>query len=523
MTALNEKTFNAVFLIYHFMGGHYLLYFSIDEKWDVLKEEWRLLLPFDEQLLKQTQGEIGEELEQSMCEICGETSIWGGMLDSESFIFDQERAERFCFLLLKNYWGKVNLFFYDSFHEANFNVEVVNEKIQQFFEEPDNKKALFAFIHKQGEIQFSQLIEFLFAKSVQTPITETGLARLVVFKVGERYFVQPLYSDQQKFWAYIAGKKIYSLFVQQPLSTIERPLQMMRTFKGLLQVQFTKNRVATMIHQLVQHIDYENPKSYALKQLHLLNICSHYSSGRRHFKKLRKCVANVQAEWNQGVFALNDKEQTLLSYILFQEAIDRHDNATIMKHGLHLIEDERLSNHAIELIVDYEEILQSMNPQPHALVKNYTDNYVEHLFFVLLDTLVKEAQWQRAWELVKCYELATCSSIYELIQQQNPQSMLHVIEATVQQDIAVLVDGTTQMIRESLLTWHAQYVEKNSAYSDVAEMTSQHVCNLLKILFYAEQDLLVEKLLAVYKKYLHIPAHFENLRQFIEQRTAVTV
>ncbi len=489
----------------------------------MLKEEWLLLLPFDEQLLKETQGQIGVELEKRLRETCDETSIWGVTFDSESFLFEQERAEKFCFLLLKNYWGKVNLFFYDSFHEANFNVEVVNEKIQQFFNEQENKKALFAFIHKQGEIRFSQLIEFLFAKSIQTPVSETGLERLIVYKVGERYFVQPLYSDQSVFWEYITAKKIYSLYLQQSLSVIERPLQMMRTFKLMLQPQFSKNRVATMIHKLVQHIDYENPKSYALKQLHLFNICSHFSSGRRHFKKLRKCVANVQSEWNQGGFALNDKEQTLLSYMLFQEAIVRNDNATIMKHGLHLIEEERLSNHAIELIVDYEDVLQSMSPQPHALVKNYNENYLEHLFFVLIDTLVKEEQWQQAFELVNCYELATCSAIFELLQAQNPQSMLHVIEATVQQDIAVLVDGTAQNIRDSLVTWHAQYEEKNSEYYEMAKMTSRHVCNLLKILFYAEQDLLVEKLLAVYKKYLLFPAHFENLRQFIEQRTALTV
>lgn len=267
---------------------------------DVLKEEWRLLLPFDEQLLKETKGQIGLELEKAMRETCDETSIWGVTFDSGSFLLEQEHAEKFCLLLLKNYWGKVNLFFYDSFHEANFNVEVVNEKIQYFFDESENKKALFAFIHKQGEIRFSQLIEFLFAKSIQTPVSETGLERLIVYKVGERYFVQPLYSDQSEFWEYITAKKIYSLYLQQSLSAIERPLQMMRTFKMMLQPQFSKNRVATMIHKLVQRIDYENPKSYALKQLHLFNICSHFTSGRRHFRKLRKCVANVQSEWNQG-------------------------------------------------------------------------------------------------------------------------------------------------------------------------------------------------------------------------------
>ena len=482
-----------------------------------------MLLSLDEQLFQKTSGQTGDQLERALQEFGTENAIWGVALPSEQFLLEQERAERFCFSLLKNYWGKVNLFFYDSFHEANFNVEVVNEKIQQFFNEPENKTALFAFIHKHGEIHFSQLIEFLFAKTIQTPVSETGLEQLVVYKVGDRYFVQPIYSDQVGFWEYIAAKKMYALFLQQPLLAIERPLQMMRTFKGMLQAHLSKNRVATIIHKLVQHVDYENPKSYVLKQLHLFNIGVHFSSGRRHLKKLRKCIAHVQKEWTQGAYALNDKEQTLLSYMLFQEAIVRHDHTAVIAHGLYLIEEERLSNHAIELVVEYEDVLQSMNPQPHALVKNYRENYLEHLFFVLLDTLVKEGQWHDAFTLVKCYELASCTAIFELLQQQNPTEQLHVIEATVQRDIAILVDGTPQMMRDSLMSWQTDHLQKNSVYYEIAMQTSQHMCNLLKILFNAEQDLLVEKLLAVYKKYMLIPAHFENLRQFIEQRTAILV
>lgn len=482
-----------------------------------------MLLSFDEQLLQITSGQTGEVFERALQQFSSENAIWGVALPSEQLLLEQEDAEKFCFALLKNYWGKVNLFFYDYFHEANFNVAVVNEKIQQFFNEPENKTALFSFIHKHGEIRFTQLIEFLFAKTIQTPVTETGLEQLVVYKVGARFFVQPIYSDQSNYWQYVAAKKMYALFLQQPLLAIERPLQMIRMFRWMLQQHLSKNRVATIIHKLVQYADYENPKSYVLKQLHLFNIGVHFSSGRRHLKKLRKCITQVQKEWTKGAFALNDKEQTLLSYMLFQEAIVRHDHEAVIQHGLYLIEEERLSNHAIELIVEYEDVLQSMNPQPHALVKNYRENYLEHLFFVLLDTLVKEERWHDAFMLVKSYELASCSAIFELLQLQNPQPMLHMIEATVQRDIAILVDGTPQMMRDSIMAWQAHYLQKNSGYHEIALQTSLQICNLLKILFYAEQDLLVEKLLSVYKKYTHIPAHFENLRQFIEQRTAILV
>ena len=106
-----------------------------------------MLLHFDEQLFQRTNGQTGEKLEKALDEqfqhMSLEQMIWGQAFNNEDFLIEQDRAERFCFQLLKNYWGKVNLFFYDSFHEANFNIEIANEKIQQFFENPQNKQVLF--------------------------------------------------------------------------------------------------------------------------------------------------------------------------------------------------------------------------------------------------------------------------------------------------------------------------------------------------------------------------------------------
>ena len=131
----------------------------------------------------------------------------------------------------------MNLFFYDSFHEANFNVETANEKIQQFFEQPQNKQQLFSFLHTHGEIQFEQLIEFILSKSIGAPITQTGLDKLYVYKVNERYLIQPIYSEHAAFWEVVCAKKVYSLFLQVPLVKMERPVELMGTLKRLSQPQ----------------------------------------------------------------------------------------------------------------------------------------------------------------------------------------------------------------------------------------------------------------------------------------------
>lgn len=146
---------------------------------------------------------------------------------------------------------------------------------------------------------------------------------------------------------------------------------------------------------------------------------------------------------------------------------------------------------------------------------------MEHVFYELINSVVKEEQFELGIELLKNYELASCAAIFQLLHAEETETILHMIEATVQRDIALFVDGSPQNIRESIIIWQQHYLNKNSDYYRIAEMTSQHICNLLKILFWAEEDVLVEKLLAVYKKYLLIPHHFQYLRQFIERRVVI--
>lgn len=479
-----------------------------------------LLLSFDEQLFQQTNGQTGKKLEQALedkFQFVKQTAIWGAPIQSNDFLLEQERAEKFCFQLIKTYWGRLDLFNSDSVQETNS----LNEKMEQFFAEYENGKVLFSFLHTHGEVAFDQLIEYIFSKHVPVTHIETELKKIYVYKVNDHFFVQPIYCADEKFWQIIGAKKIYSLFLQVPLMNMTRPVELMRHFKALLAGQLTANRIATIIHKLVQKIDDENPKSDEIKQLHLLNVRTHFTSGRRHMLKLRKCIQALLENWSTGTFALNTKEQTLLGYMLFQEAVYKRDYRSILLQGMYLIEEERINNHAIELVVEYADVLSSMNPQPDTLVKDYRKNYLEHVFYELINSVVKEEQFELGIELLKNYELASCAAIFHLLHAEERETSLHMIEASVQRDIALFVDGSPQNIRESIIIWQQHYLNKNSDYYRIAEMTSQHICNLLKILFWAEEDVLVEKLLAVYKKYLLIPHHFQYLRQFIERRVVI--
>lgn len=63
-------------------------------------------------------------------------------------------------------------------------------------------------------------------------------------------------------------------------------------------------------------------------------------------------------------------------------------------------------------------------------------------------------------ELLKNYELASCTTIFQLLHAEEKETMLHLIEATVQRDIALSVDGSPQNIRESIIIWQQHALKK---------------------------------------------------------------
>ncbi|MEK4227998.1 Fe-S-cluster redox enzyme [Solibacillus sp. FSL H8-0538] len=479
------------------------------------------MLKCDEQLMQATQGQTGERLEKVinayMQDECMDLQPWRAVLPVDLILTDEECAEEFCFLLLKKYWKQANLLFVEPLQAVNLDIEFANERIQLFFESPQNKSALFNYLVIHSEMRFEHLIALIFGKTMKEGIRGAGLECLYVHKIDGQYFVQAIYCTQSLFWETVYAKKLYSIFQQVPLHAIDDPLILMKNFKmHVLKIE-SVNRTATIIHKLIQRLDHVNPQSFQLKQLHLFNVITHFTSGRRHFLKLKKCIEHVEAMWGTGHWALNEKERTLLSYILLNDAVMKKDREKVIEHGLFLIEQDRLNNHAVELVVEYSDVLKSMKPQPEALVKNYKENYLEYVFFVVMDALVEKQRFGTVFRLLQEHELASCTAIYDVVNTSSKAEVLHKIEATVQRDIAFLVDSSPQYMLDSVRVWQEQYTSPTSPYWTVAEMTSWHICNVLKTVFVEEQYEVFEKLMSVYKKYLVIPSHVERLREFIEE------
>lgn len=477
------------------------------------------MLKFDELLFQKTKGQIGIPFEEAIEQLSSyeiDEKIFGNVIPLKQILFNKTEATNVIYSTVKNSWGKMDLFTQEMFRLSNIELQNVEKKLDAFFSSPTSKKLIFEHALMKNVFNFSHFIELVFGKKSNYSKSITKLNEIHLYKIGRKYFIHILYNQKPDFWRYLYAKKIYSIFLQTPLHTIQNPLDLMNQFKQLIQSFQTKNQVVTTMNKFIQKIDYKNPRSYLLKEFHLLNISLHFMGGKRHYKKINKLISDVIRTWKSGEWALTEKEQTLLSYILAIDGAKHFDTEKTIAHGKYLIMNDRLINHSIELLIEYGEILPNLKPEPQSLVKRYDKNYLEQVFFIVIDALVKNEQYFDVLQLMKEYEIASCTSIYDFLNAKVfDKDLLLKIEATVQRDIAYIVDHSPQHVLQSIEKWLKQYKEIESPFYPIAKMTSQHVCNLLKALFATEQFELFEQLINIYIKYLILQEDFEDLRNFV--------
>ncbi len=475
------------------------------------------MLKADYELLNQTKGKVGQTLEDAIWRLSENTSeIFGAILPLNSILVDKEKASKLIFSTAQNYWGDVNLFLQAILHETSIDLENAHDRLQAFFSSIQGRKAMIEYLLIHNSFKFENLIGLVFGKEIKISKAVGGLHQIYLYQIGKKYLVHIIYNEDSNFWKFLFSKKIYSTFMQAPLHTIQNATQLMKQFKNLLETQYTINQSVIIMNQLIKQIDNENIRSYQLKELHLLNLISHFNGGKRHFRKLNALIEDIIISWEKGRWALSEKEHTLLTYILAITTSTQNDNEKIIEYGKQLIQNDRLINHAIELLLEYSDVLPNLKPEPNTLVKRYDKNYLEQIFYILINALVESKNFIEVIHLLKHHEIASCTSIYEYFNaQQFDKDLLHRIEATVQRDIAYIVHNSPQYVLQSIEVWLEQYRDEKSPYYEIANMTSTHVCNILKSLFATEQYELFEKLMEIYKKYFKVDDHFNNLRDFV--------
>jgi len=263
-------------------------------------------------------------------------------------------------------------------------------------------------------------------------------------------------------------------------------------------------------------VDKNKSSCLAKKQLRLYQIVTHYCLSEGDYHRVKDFITSFEAEWRYSMYALTEKEKVLIAYILFHIANREQHSENVIHYGEYLLEDERLNNYAIEILLEYKDLLPNRKPTPPAIIKNYQLNYLENLYAILLDHYVKATRYEDGLLLLKEHVLASNKKINTSLVQKNYSSeQLIAIEAYVQQDIALQVNNSLQHIGLSVEEWRQNYRQPDVPYYIVAQSASLHMLNILRVLFVTEQFELFEKLMEIYKKYLLIDDHFENLRVFI--------
>ncbi len=394
-------------------------------------------------------------------------------------------------------------------------IEMAQLKMQQLVQSPEKQHQLMLQIMMHQPFELQHFLAFVFGKEIAFNNVKGQHEGIYAFQIGEGYLIHFERKSEPIVEIKEYADSISTIFKEISLVHISQPMLLMQHYKEQLMKFTGRNRVATTIHQLIQHIHQKNERSLKLKQLHLLNVMIHFTSGNRHFRKLKKLIRQVELGWCSGEWILTERERMLFAYILMKEAAVRKDAGHVIRHGLYLIDEDRLNNYAVEIILEYGHALHILKPQPMTLVKAYNTNYLEHAFYMIIQSLVQVEDFNQVIKLLTEHEIASCKAIYNYFNEPFDEHVLHKIEATVQQDIAFLIDESPRNIRKSIDSWREQYASPTSSYYSIAKMTSRHVCNLLKALFATEQYELFEKLMEVYKKYLLIEPHYKELRDFV--------
>jgi len=479
------------------------------------------VLHYDELIYKESAGQIGEKFENaihtlSVQENSQPASQFGAIIPLNLILLSKDKAINLIMKTVREYWGNIDLFLFEKLQDSSIDLHYANERLTQFFQSIQGRRALLQYLNIHHKLRFDHLIFLVFGKEIEITNHVGGLNCIYFYKVGKNYLTHIVYNQKESFWKMLFIKKVYSVFLQSPVLSIDDSNHLMKELKYQLEKQYTQNKCVSIINELINIIEFNNPHSFQLKELQLLNVTTHYNGGKRHRQKLKKIIEDIYSTWGDGRWALTEKEDTVLSYMLAIDSYKQEDYDSTITYGEYLIEQDRLNNHAIELILEYGEVVPNIKPEPTTLIKRYNKNYIEKIFYILIDAYIQKQQFENVIRLLQEYEIASCTAIYNYLNQvQFDENSLHHIEASVQRDIIFIVDPAPQHIMQSIETWHTHYQNENSPYYEIAIMSSQHICNILKALFATERFELFDKLMEVYKKYLIIDIHFKELRDFV--------
>lgn len=370
---------------------------------------------------------------------------------------------------------------------------------------------MFQFTQSEFIVGFEQLARQF---SISKNFVLTYLQQIAIIQIDGRYIVQPIHISSAKEDERKLELLIRTTFKQIPIEFWVDGVQSFRFYQKFVPQIMSKTQARKVLEEVTLRITKRNKKSLAIKQIQMLHVVYHFSLKSRFTVKHAQLI---QRKWGSGKWALTEKEKTMLAYILMQETARRMQDEMTLKHALFLIENDRLANFAVELILDYGHLLPPFKPDSNIYVKNFRANYLEYTFFLTIEVLDRLQRYEEIVGILKQFPIASCDALSLYLHTREIDNLVQ-LEATMQRDIAYIVDQSHKNIRKSLQKWNYIYTVEGTKEYKIARQISSHTCRLLKAIFMTEQYSLFDKLMTAYNKYFFFEDDYLHLKNFVSSK-----
>lgn len=391
-----------------------------------------MLLQYDLNLYEQYQAMQQPSVEQAITSIAIHTTptdvkaIMGATILPQQFLVSEEEAANYIFSEARKHWGRLPEALHDMLASQFIKVEVIHEALDDFFYTAQGKARFLAYLRQHQTMTLSQLLQLLFQRTIDLPML--SLQQIHLYPVANKYMVHFIYKEQNIFWYALLYKKIYSLFIHEPLATMPKITGMLKQLNLAKKISYAHVDNFTAIYseqlkQLVAFIATYNPLSNALKQLELgvLFILAQHKvhNGEWIIKKIKALRL-----WNTSEHVLTKTEKVALRYVLLQVHATRKEFGKVISNAHYLLTDECLNNYAVKIMLTYEEVLPTFSPTTHTLIKRYDKNYMEQLYYYYFEALVALKKYQEALHVLKLDPLASTTLLFRIIHKEEDNKAL---------------------------------------------------------------------------------------------------
>ena len=380
-----------------------------------------MLLPIDEQLHKLAMYQPLEKAIEALTLHKTPTdvkAIMGHTLLPQQFLVAEEVAANIILSEARKHWGRIPDSLHHSFDTQHIQIERLHAQLDNFFYSQQGKEQFLSYLRQHNSMTLSQLLQLLTQRTV-TILPEIALKKMYLYPIGTKYMVHNIYQEHEAFWYELFIKKVYALLIHEPIADIAKVLQLVRHVEEALPLSYPHvDNLAEIyeqrLQQLISFVRRYNPPSASLKQLELYHIFLLARRKEANSEIISKKIKEIRT-WDASDHMLAKTEKVALRYVLLLVHAERQEHGKVISNAHYLLHDECLNSYAIKIMLTYTDVLPTLPANENTLVKDYSANYMEQLYYYYMKALVKQKKYAEALTVIKSDPLASNIAIYRVV------------------------------------------------------------------------------------------------------------